>query len=218
MVRERSATAPTRGGGEAPIPGGHGVDENAGAVLGDVSRKLAAKFDDIWVDTRRTLESDKVFQECVRAGAGARAADRDPRLARRRLRRVDHARRAAGPRRARRPPRPLAADGDPPDRAGAVRPRRPVPDVARQGAGRGDRNALAKADDVRADDLVALITARVAEGRETVDAELMRRHVSLASAEQIQGLLEAYELPESVRRPSPSGSRTRSTSARSGAS
>jgi ATP-dependent Clp protease ATP-binding subunit ClpC len=59
-------------------------------------------------------------------------------------------------------------------------------------------NVLAKADDVRNDDLAALITARVESGRESVDQELMRRHVPLSMTEEIQGLLDTYELPPSV--------------------
>jgi ATP-dependent Clp protease ATP-binding subunit ClpC len=60
-------------------------------------------------------------------------------------------------------------------------------------------NALAKAEQVRNDDLAELITVRVASGREVVDADFMRRHVPMSSAEQIQMLLEMYELPPTVR-------------------
>jgi ATP-dependent Clp protease ATP-binding subunit ClpC len=59
-------------------------------------------------------------------------------------------------------------------------------------------NALAKIDDVLEQDLVALITARVEAGLETVDGELLRRHVPLSLVEEIQGLVELYELPPGV--------------------
>jgi hypothetical protein len=68
-------------------------------------------------------------------------------------------------------------------------------------------NVLAKADDVRNDDLAALITARVESGRESVDQELMRRHVPLCWT--------PTSSRRASRRRSANGSRARSTSARS---
>ena len=65
-------------------------------------------------------------------------------------------------------------------------------------------NALAKADDVRGDDLAALIAARVESGRETVDAELMRRHVAIrfgrAHPEPARGVRAPGERPRGVLR------------------
>jgi ATP-dependent Clp protease ATP-binding subunit ClpC len=59
-------------------------------------------------------------------------------------------------------------------------------------------NVLPKLDDVLDGDLAALITSRVESGRETVDEELMRRHVPLSMTDEIQGLVDTYELPASV--------------------
>jgi ATP-dependent Clp protease ATP-binding subunit ClpC len=59
--------------------------------------------------------------------------------------------------------------------------------------------ALESADDVDVDDLAALISARVESGGETVDEELVRRHLAAPMTYRIQELVETAELPAGVR-------------------
>ena len=60
-------------------------------------------------------------------------------------------------------------------------------------------NLLSKTDDLLDGDLAEVIRRRFDAGREKVDAELMRRHVPLSMAPQIQRLLDEQDLPEDVR-------------------
>jgi ATP-dependent Clp protease ATP-binding subunit ClpC len=186
------------GGGELAIPGGRALDDNARAVLRAASERLGQHFADTYIDNRQTLERDRVFATSVKEVRAlalptetlvSLAAGYDAWVTRLVL--------------------PVLAERDDiPDRwlLMAIRRIGPAPwDLAglylrslEKAPGEVVGNAIAKAEDVRGDDLAALITARVESGREVVDAELMRRHVSISAAEHIQSLLETYELPASV--------------------
>jgi ATP-dependent Clp protease ATP-binding subunit ClpC len=185
--------------GDAPIAGGRELDESARGVLRTASVSLAGRFEDDYIASRRTLEEDPVFVGGVAAVRAlglptetlvSLAAGHDAWITRLVL--------------------PVLAERDDiPERwlLTAIRRLPPAPfDLAGlyllslvKAPGEVIGNALAKADDVHDEDLAALITARVEAGRETVDAELMRRHVPLTAAEEIEGLLQTHELPESVR-------------------
>jgi ATP-dependent Clp protease ATP-binding subunit ClpC len=196
-ARQEGMAAP---GGDATIPGGRELDDNAKTVLRSASERVSAKFEGGFVDSRQRLMSEKVFVSAVDEVRAldlptetlvSLASGHDQWLTRVVL--------------------PVLAERDDiPDRwlLMAIRRLPPAPwDLAglyllslEKAPGEAIGNALAKAEDVRGDDLAALIRARVESGRETVDAELMRRHVPISEAEEIQMLLEAYELPESVNR------------------
>ena len=195
-----SGTHPGTPGADLAVAGGEALDDKARAVLGAASARMREKFADQWMlDDRRTLQRDGTFTSLVGQVRDlglptevlvSLAGGYDAWLARVVL--------------------PVLAERDDiPDRWLLMAIRRLEAasyDLAglyllslEKAPGEVIGNVLAKADDVRADDLAALISARVRSGRETVDAELMRRHVPLAGAETIQTLLESYDLPESAR-------------------
>ncbi|MBA2643573.1 MAG: ATP-dependent Clp protease ATP-binding subunit [Actinobacteria bacterium] len=186
-------------GAAPPIPGGRDLTDNARAVLQSVRDRVAARFAESFFENRRSLQQDKVFAASVdQVRALALPTEMLVSLAAG----YDHwITRVVLP--------VLSERDDIPDRwlLMAIRRLPPAPwDLAglyvlslEKAPGEVIGNVLAKTEDVRGDDVVALIAARVELGREVVDAELMRRHVPITAAEQIQTLLETYELPESVR-------------------
>ena len=195
-----SGTHPGTPGADLAVAGGEALDDKAREVLGAASARMREKFGDQWMlDDRRTLQRDGTFTNLVGQVRDldlptevlvSLAGGYDAWLARVVL--------------------PVLAERDDiPDRWLLMAIRRLEAasyDLAgmyllslEKAPGEVIGNVLAKAEDVRADDLAALISARVRSGRETVDADLMRRHVPLAGAETIQTLLESYELPESAR-------------------
>ena len=194
--RRRRGSVPVR---DAPIPGGRELDDGTRGVLRAAAVRLAGQFEDDYIPSRRTLEEDPIFVGGVAAVRAldlptealvSLAAGHDAWITRLVL--------------------PVLAERDDiPDRwlLTAIRRIQPAPfDLAGlyllslvKAPGEVIGNALAKADAVHNEDLAELITARVEAGRETVDAELMRRHVPLTAAEEIEDLVQMHELPESVR-------------------